>query len=828
MEMKRFNNNSHQSSLSDQTPWKSKLRALIQPEIHFRVTPDGKHHSSWDIETLDMIRKRISQDMAEGLQKESNKLTTPIMKAARYGNYSTIEQLLTVQFTPINPVGGKSILHLVLEGIISLKYEDDPVKICMENIIAGKDICDSIIDTYFPPDDFTMFPEETPDHYKCLDLILQNISPEKLDINFCDSAGNSALHYAAAWSETAAIKALLQAGAYSCTPNKNGMIPLKIISPQVLEEYLDSCVLTNDYPLGHDDFQIYFNYQLFLPPEKQTRGGKDVIEDGCKEMKCENGRESEPLFVLNERPDLRKFLTHPVIRNYFCLKWLVVKKYSYFENILFIWFFLLFALFLFINSIHIYTPSLKCPLNDDDALDISHKYYNCCDAFISNIDVERKFNINIFPMNLTFAKALIILRGLLLVFIVHRHYFSPKSFMLKSIRMWLQMIWVIIILLFVSLHGSKYYYPYLAIMIIALSIEFVFVLGRSPEYSMGIQMVKVFVINVCKYLSEFFVVILFLAISFVVFFNTGFSSIIKTKNTTFVNETCPNAYHTWMTPDSYNNDTPKFLKSDRSFALYILETFITMLRGDPQVKTFMPFDNIPFSHALFLAYCFLAVYTINNLMIVVPMTYANQVVNEAKSVVMVSFLKFVWYVETAAAQDPTQLLDLLNKLSLWSSFCFHWCLRRNPIPPESFRDRINVTHAMTNSRKEPFYIHNEKTLNYLSYGSEIFDNAVNILKRTKQHDEMEKKLSESESRLENMENVLQDTQLSVLENQRAVQENQRIVQENQRTMQENEEKLRRDLLNSYNEVIARLESLQTSMGIDYSSSAKKLHRRDTQ
>ncbi|XP_065199763.1 uncharacterized protein LOC135831304 [Planococcus citri] len=267
IEMKGFKNNSPQSSLSDQSPWKSELRALIEPEIHFKDTHHGKHQPSWDIETLGKIRIKISQDMAEVLQKKSNKSATPIMRAARYGHYSTIEQLLTVPFTSIEPVGGKTILHMVLEGIISLTYKDDPVEICMKNIIAGKDICDSIVDAYFPPDDFNMIHGENPDHYKCLDFILKTISPDKLDINFCDDAGNSALHYAVAWSETTAIKALLQAGAYTCKPNKNGTKPLNIISPQVLEEYLDSCVLSNDYPLGHNDFQIYFNYQLFVLPK---------------------------------------------------------------------------------------------------------------------------------------------------------------------------------------------------------------------------------------------------------------------------------------------------------------------------------------------------------------------------------------------------------------------------------------------------------------------------------------------------------------------------------------------------------------------------------
>ncbi|XP_065199726.1 uncharacterized protein LOC135831279 [Planococcus citri] len=559
--MEGSNNNSHQSSLSEKTPWKSKLRDSLKPKMHiFKVTPKSKRKPNWDTYTLVQIRNDIKQDMKEGLQTESNEKATNIMKAARYGNYSTIEQLLPVQPTPIDSVKGKTILHMVLEGITALKYENDPVKICMENLIAGKDICDSIIDAYFPPADFNMFPEEKPDHYKCLDFILKTISPEKLDINSCDDAGNSALHYAVAWSETTATKALLQAGAYTCKPNKNGTKPLNIISPQVLEEYLDGCVLSNDYPLGHDDFQIYFNYQLFVRPKKQACGGNGGIEAACKELKYEGSCESEPLFVLNDRPDLKKFLTHPVIRNYLCLKWLIVKKYAYIENLLFFLFFSSFCIYLCFSVIHIYTPSMRCPL-DNDTLSTDHSEYGCCDAYIKNIDHERKFNTFIFPMESIFGRTLIILRVLMLVCNVHRHYFSPKSFILKSKRMWSQIIWALVTLSFVCLHYRQDYHTYLAIMIIAVSIEFVFVLGRSPEHSLVIQMAKVFVVNVCRHLKVFFLVIVFLAISFVVFFNTGFSAIIKPKNITSVNGTCHDEY--WMT-DLYNN-TSEFLNADRFF-----------------------------------------------------------------------------------------------------------------------------------------------------------------------------------------------------------------------------------------------------------------------
>ncbi|XP_065199662.1 transient receptor potential cation channel protein painless-like [Planococcus citri] len=750
--------NSDPSSFADQNVWKTKLNILIEQTKLPNIADNGKSEPSLTTDILDEFRKQISSEMAQELKKVSNMQSTSAMKAARYGNYSTMQKQITVGRVSIEPVCGKTILHMVIDGICAFKYKNNPAKICMENIIAGKELCESIICAYFPPDNFSLFPKEKPDHYKCLEFILKNIPPEKLDINFLDSNGNSALHYAVTWSQTKAVKVLLQAGAYTCEANNKGVVPLKMISPSVLEEYLDSCILSNEYPFGHDDFQIYFNYKMFVPPKKPTPMKQDGVEAGIREVCYEGRRESEPIFVMRDTPDLNKLLVHPVIRNYLCLKWLIIQKYSFIEDIFFSIFFASLPLyFIYISYQRIF---YYCPI-------LSENDYRCIENRPIGIQDDRFLLLFILP-----------LRAVLLLCIVYRTYFSPKSSILKSPRVWLQLVWFVLIFnrepIVSKLQGVFDYNFSSTAMIILFWIELVAVIGRIPACSISIEMLKVFLINSYKYLIPYYILMIILANNFVIFFNQ--------LNPSKINNTA--------TTDQQLNSTKGKGEFVPPLNLFFWQTFLTMLKDNISIKTYLPQHSTTASQLIFFAFCFFTILVFQNLVLVVPLTYATKVMNETKTVVMNSFLHFVAYVETTATRDPTQLLDVFNKLLLWLVFCIRWCLccsTRNP--PETFCKRISVTYPMKNCEKEPFDIHNKQILKRLRLDPEIFEDAVTILKRTKQPEEMKTQMNEFESRLENIE---------------------AIVQNIQRIVQDSEVQLRKNLKSNSKRVIAELKMLRKS------------------
>lgn len=384
---------------------------------------------------------------------------SPIMKAARYGYYSTLKKLHTQRTAAIEPMGGKAILHVILDGIIASKYEEYPGRVFVENLIAGKKLSDSIKDAYFPPDKYSMFSNETSDHCECLKYVLENFPNAELDINFQDTSGNTALHYAVAWRESNVVKALLQAGAYTCRANDNGTIPLRSISSGILQEYLDSCISSNDYPLEHIDYQVTFDYKLFLGPDREN----DALAT----------RESEPIFVMNDSSRLRKFLSHPVIMSYLHIKWSIVEKYFYCNLILY--------------SIHWF---------------LLNSYLFC--------------NFNSDP-NLIWRIMILICCGILMLREAFQAYVLPRSYFL-SVESWLE-IGLIVSTFILMLSTSTGNRSALAAGVILGSwTELALLIGRHPRFSTHIEMFKTVSFNFCKFLALYSILIIAFAFTFYILF----------------------------------------------------------------------------------------------------------------------------------------------------------------------------------------------------------------------------------------------------------------------------------------------------------------------
>ncbi|XP_065199687.1 transient receptor potential cation channel protein painless-like [Planococcus citri] len=465
------------------------LIRLIKHLRHEEETTIGICSGPGKVFKHDWIREIITNfcpQTANQLQKESDESTTSIMRAARHGNFLHLQTLLkSERKEQLNAAPGKTILIALLDGIIAYKYKHNPGRVLLENLIADKGVLESIRDSFFPPKETSEFPGQTPDHYQCLEYILKNVPINQLDINFEDVNGNTALHYAVAWQEAKAIGLLLQNGAYMCTENKNGMIPLKSINPEILQQYLDSCISSNNYPPEHADYQITIDFKLFMPQQQQLGGEKQ-----------ENICESKPVLILHEDSTFNKLLSHPVITSYLCLKWHKVRIFFYLNLM---WYFI----YWFLLNSHLfcisYQASRKNNTDDSDGT-TSLSLDNICELPVSHS----------WQILIIISCSTLIYRELNQIWNLPMTYFKFKE-------NWMEL----------CLFASTFYFlfvvhnsPILASAMVLVSwLELVLLIGRHPLLSTHIEMFKTVSVNFFKYLFLYSIMVIAFAFSFYILFS---------------------------------------------------------------------------------------------------------------------------------------------------------------------------------------------------------------------------------------------------------------------------------------------------------------------
>ncbi|XP_065199699.1 transient receptor potential cation channel protein painless-like [Planococcus citri] len=469
-----------------ESPRLMKLIARLQHQTDITISicsrPEMVFKHDWIREIIiNFCRQSVKQ-----LQRESDESTSCLMKAATHGNFLHLQSLLKnkkrQQLLKASP--RKTILLALLDGIIAYKYKDYPGRVLLENLIAGKGVRESIRDSFFPPKETSQIPGQTRDHYQCLEYILNNVPINQLDINFEDVNGNTALHYAVAWQEAKAIVLLLQNGAYMCKANKNGTIPLKSINSQILQQYLDSCISSNNYPPEHADYQITIDYKLFMPQKQQFGGEKQG-----------NFRESESVLIMRNDSRLKKLLTHPVIKSYLCLKWHTVKIFFYFNLV---WY----LLYWFLLNSHLFCISHLTP------------HRNNTDDFPGTINSSLD-NVCELPVSFCWNIMIIVSCSSLIIRELNQIWNLPKMYF-KSMENWMEL----------CLFASTFYFLYVArncpllssAMVLASWLELVLLIGRHPVLSTHIEMFKRVSVNFFKYLFLYSIMIIAFAFCFYILF----------------------------------------------------------------------------------------------------------------------------------------------------------------------------------------------------------------------------------------------------------------------------------------------------------------------
>lgn len=150
---------------------------------------------------------------------------------------------------------------------------------------------------------------------KCFQLLLNH---RNIDINQQDLFDCSALHYAVKFNNSNAILDLLKKGAFIGVKNKFNQLSISNINPKVLEKHFDSCITTNDYRVGDDNFEIRFDYTNFVPTE--TRQPDEKLNDSKKGVEtCPD--EMSSIEYISESNELRHLIRHPLVASFLFLKW---------------------------------------------------------------------------------------------------------------------------------------------------------------------------------------------------------------------------------------------------------------------------------------------------------------------------------------------------------------------------------------------------------------------------------------------------------------------------------------------------------------------------
>jgi len=162
------------------------------------------------------------------------------------------------------------------------------------------------------------------DYESCLNIILDSKQTNLAGIiNKQDILGNAPLHYATQFWDQETVTKLLLLGANIGLRNNLGEAPISNILPDTMESFLDNHCLKSEGNPTNEDFKITFHYD-FLAPPRENDGKHIQLDDsehgGITEDKIPRP-ETDVLWYMARSKDHRHLLKHPVITSFLALKW---------------------------------------------------------------------------------------------------------------------------------------------------------------------------------------------------------------------------------------------------------------------------------------------------------------------------------------------------------------------------------------------------------------------------------------------------------------------------------------------------------------------------
>lgn len=166
---------------------------------------------------------------------------------------------------------------------------------------------------------------------ECLNLLLSN-TKVKLNVNYTDIKGNTALHYAARNGDSTTVLKLLRHGACVSLRNIFNEPALADIDAKTLKTYLDDCLDSNK-KANDDNFEIYIKYNFLVYPKSL----ENQISESVPIAKANNNSskyvtfspETDALLFMSRLKELRPLIRHPVLASFSYLKWQRISCYFY-------------------------------------------------------------------------------------------------------------------------------------------------------------------------------------------------------------------------------------------------------------------------------------------------------------------------------------------------------------------------------------------------------------------------------------------------------------------------------------------------------------------
>jgi len=454
-------------------------------------------------------------------------------------------------------------------------------------------------------------------HYdKCLNILLDN-NPKYLPfvlpaINSRDQLGNTPIHIAAQLGKDDVVRKLLQCEANIGIKNNRMETPIPYISPEVMEEFLDDCLI--DFGLMTDEtFKLTFKYSFLGPPLMSKRNDtnaattEDENNDDALEFKptildesvenieeediLQDLPEAEPLWYLALSKAHRHLLAHPVITSFLNLKWRRIRSYFYINLMIFFLYLICLTSYLLVWS-----------------------EFNSNEALVSGL----RYATLVFTV-------LIIIRESFQAIISARMYFCNLENVMEVIMLGIS-------LYLVAGNGSvmtKNTRNLSAAAILFCWFEMFLMAGRHPKLSNYIKMFKMVSL-------KFLVVLLWYGTFGILSFGLAFYFILKREDTGESEE--ENAY--FKTPPNS-----------------ILKTAVMSLTGELEFEGIQFGDNYPgFGIMVYLSFIFFIMLVLMNLLNGLAITDISLIQKEAEILSYVSRVETIAFIESMIFGDPFSFL----------------------------------------------------------------------------------------------------------------------------------------------------------------------------
>jgi len=531
---------------------------------------------------------------------------------------------------------------------------------------------------------------------ECLRFLLSDNDDEfkiQIDkiINKQDLLGNTALHYATQRWPQSVVRILLERGANIGIKNQWGEIPINKILPSTMESFLDEFCLESKNDVNHEEFEVTFKYNFLAPPVEilpsEVQGPYTDIEETEKISEKHAKKkfalpETESLWYMGQSKEHRHLLRHPVITSFLWCKWTRIRRYVNRNMRFFMFFVMILTWFIFENFggqklkskengtipefyglFVLFSVAMLCFILRDwftDVKDIVRQEQIMLDSghdrspspvsylklILSNW-IEGVFIVamafvlwlgsSVLPYALMILLAVLAGRELFQMAVSLRRYFF-------TVENWIELTMIVLVsvILFLPDDGNRELKRHLAGISLLLSwAELITFVAKHPR----LTRYNVYVTMFYKVLASFFFFLLWY-IFFIVAFGLGFYIILH--------------------KDDEIPEEGKEVEEEDGLQQFFNNPFLTFVKTSTMFVGELEFSDIPIdlksplmplSYVFFLAFVFLIVVVLMNLLNGLAVSDTGMIQEKAEIVAYLSRVETISYAESLLLGDPFDFLS---------------------------------------------------------------------------------------------------------------------------------------------------------------------------